>query len=153
MCTTAQAIRTRVRHDLGIPVSEGTAPTCTLAELASHGAKHTTALCGGRQGRMPSRRQASMPSCTRLPSAACWAWGRLTERLAALQITTARELRDTHPVAMRKRFSVTVERRGQVMFSRSFSTPVTSTDAMHQVFFDLRPERHPPAKTAEVRGR
>lgn len=153
LTSQARAIRAQVRHDLGIPVSVGIAPTRTLAKLASHGAKRTPSLGGvANLDDYPPARLDAILAAT--PVADLWGIGRrLSARLEDLGISTARELRDTDPQAMRRRFSVNVERtvlelrgtpcieiderdserRGQVMFSRSFSTPVTSTDAMHQV--------------------
>jgi DNA polymerase V len=149
----ARAIRERVRHDLGIPVSVGIAPTRTLAKLASHGAKRSRGLGGvaSLDAYGPERLDAIL---TATPVGDLWGIGRrLCARLEDLGIVTARQLRDADAMAMRRRFSVNVERtvlelrgtpcieieerdsqrRGQVMFSRSFSTPVTGTEAMHQV--------------------
>ncbi|MFT8636479.1 MAG: hypothetical protein ABF811_00765 [Pseudoclavibacter sp.] len=83
-------------------------------------------------------------------------WGvgrRISAHLEAMRITTARQLRDADLKQVRKRFNVNLartvlelrgtpcidiedrdaERTGQVMFSRSFSTPVTTETEMHQV--------------------
>lgn len=150
---TGRAIRRRVAHDLGMPVSVGIAATHTLAKLASHGAKHSPAL--DHVACLDSYSQAQLDAILEAtPIADLWGIGsRLDRRLAGMGIRTARGLRDADPTMMRKRFNVNVartilelrgvdcitvddrdaDRVGQIMFSRSFSTPVTSTTGMRQV--------------------
>lgn len=149
----ARAIRTKVRHDLGLPVSIGVAPTKTLAKLASHGAKHSPTLAGvAVWDAYPSDRQTAILDAT--PVGDLWGIGRrMAVHLAGLGIDTAAQLRDTDPKSMRKRFTVNTartilelrgtpcietadrdaDREDQLMFSRSFSTPVTTRRDMHQV--------------------
>lgn len=149
----ARSIRTRIHHDLGIPVSVGIAPTRTLAKLASHGAKHTPGLGGVAATDLytPAQLDAIL---TATPVGDLWGVGRrISAHLEAMRITTARQLRDADLKQIRKRFNVNLartvlelrgtpcidiedrdaERKEQVMFSRSFSTPVTTEAEMHQV--------------------
>lgn len=146
-------IRAAVRHDLGLPVSVGIALTRTLAKLASHGAKHSPTLAGvaAWDSYTPTQQDAILDAT---PAGDLWGVGhRMEAHLTGLGIHTAHQLREADPKAMRKRFSVNIartilelrgtpcieigdrdaERTGQLMFSRSFSTPVTTTRDMHQV--------------------
>jgi DNA polymerase V len=78
--------------------------------------------------------------------------GRTAKRLAELNIHTIRDLRDADPILIRKKFSVVLQRsvyelrgidcipleaartvRDQLIFSRSFSSPVTTIADMEQV--------------------
>ncbi|WP_071161958.1 Y-family DNA polymerase [Acidipropionibacterium acidipropionici] len=150
---TGRAIRARIAHDLGIPVSVGIGPSHTLAKLCSHGAKHTPSLGGvaSADSFSPTRWDRVLGAT---PVADLWGVGpRLDKRLARMGIRTALQLRDADPGHMRRVFSVLVERTvlelrgvdciqiddrdadriGQIMYSRSFSTPVTTRDEMHQV--------------------
>lgn len=150
---TARAARARILHNLGIPVSVGIASTRTLAKLASHGAKQTPALGGvATIDRYPGARLDRILEAT--PVGDLWGVGRRgVRRLAGLGIENARQLRDSDVESMRRRFSVTMAhtilelrgrpcieltgydtaRREQVMFSRSFATPVTDPLRMRQV--------------------
>nr|WP_285130545.1 hypothetical protein [Propionibacterium freudenreichii] len=153
LAAMGREIRRRVAHDLGLPVSVGIGPSRTLAKTFCHGAKDHPVLAGVGSTDLysPTQIDAILDS---IPAAEVWGIGRrLAERLGGLGIHTALQLRDADPKAMRRKFSVMVERTvrelggtdcvtitdrdaartGQVMFSRSFSTPVTSTDQMHQV--------------------
>ncbi|MFT8395934.1 translesion error-prone DNA polymerase V autoproteolytic subunit [Propionibacterium sp.] len=106
----AQAIRARIRHNLGIPVSVGIAGTRTLAKLASHGAKHTPSLDGvaSLDSYRPGQVDAILEAT---PVGELWGVGRrLAARLEALGVATACQLRDADPKAMRRRFSVNLER-------------------------------------------
>lgn len=148
-----RAIRARVNRDVGLPVSVGIAPSRTLAKLASRGAKRSPGLAGVAVTDHYSTQQWDQ-ILEATPVGDLWGIGpRLTRRLAALSISNARELRDTNPAQMRRRFNVNVARTvlelqgvsciepgerdqprtGQIMFSRSFSTPVTTTTDLHQV--------------------
>lgn len=146
-------IRAGVRRDLGIPVSVGIAPSRTLAKLASHGAKRSRGLGG----------VASWDACTpaartrilrATPTGQLWGVGRRTAaRLEALGVHDADQLRQQDPDVIRQRFGLPLartvlelrgtaciditchaeERRHQVIFSQSFSHPVTTATEMHQV--------------------
>ena len=145
--------RAQARHHIGLPVSVGIASTRTLAKLASRGAKHSPALGGvASLDDYPAAQVDAILEATAVED--LWGIGpRLTRRLSALGIENARQLRDSDPSAMRRRFNVNVARTilelrgvsciepgerdaprtGQVMFSRSFSTPITTTRELHQV--------------------
>ena len=146
-------IRRRILHDLGVPVSVGIGATHTLAKLASHGAKHSPTL--GHVADLDAYRPGQVDAILEAtPVADLWGVGRrLDSRLASMGIRTARQLRDADPAVMRRRFNVNLartilelrgtdcitiddrdaDRTGQIMFSRSFSTPVTDPTQMHQV--------------------
>lgn len=145
-------IRAVVQKNLGLPVCVGIGRSKTLAKLANRGAKNAARLGGvANMDDYPAERvDRIMDSLTvdQLWGVA----GRTTKKLAGYGIHTVRELRDADPRAIRKWFSVVLQRtvyelRGidcipleeertvkeQIIFSRSFSTPVTTLEAMHQV--------------------
>ncbi|WAC50413.1 Y-family DNA polymerase [Frigoribacterium sp. SL97] len=148
----ARDIRAAVKLHVGLPVSIGIAPSKTLAKLANHGAKKNPSLGG-----VANLDDYSPEHVTRilesLPSDEVWGVaGRTKKRLAALNIHTAAELRDADPGVIRKKFSVVMQRtvyelrgvdclpleppaavREQLMFSRSFATPVTTVQDMERV--------------------
>ncbi|MFC0247293.1 MULTISPECIES: Y-family DNA polymerase [Citricoccus] len=149
----------RIREDVarctGIPVRVGIAPTKTLAKVALLGVKRSAPLAevgvchfGGYS---PTQRDAILAS---IPVTDLWGVaGRLGRRLANLNIHTAADLAAQDPGQMRRRFSVVLERtvrelrgtpcipleeeprqyKDQLIYSRSFSEPVTTTPAMRQV--------------------
>lgn len=147
----ALQIRQRVKNWVGLPVSVGIAPSKTLAKLANHVAKKQT-----QWGGVCDLTTFSVADLDRLLAAIAvrevWGVGRrLTTALAALGITTVRDLRDADPVQMRKRFSVVMERtvqelRGvscleiedvtppkqQIMSSRSFGQPIVSLEQLSE---------------------
>lgn len=151
--STARAMRRRVWRDLGVPVSVGIAHTRTLAKLASHGAKHSPQL--GGVASLDYYSSAQLDAILEATDVAdLWGVGRrFTKRLGALGIVNARQLRDADLVGIRRRFNVNLaqtvlELRGipcveiverdclrhhQIMYSRSFSTPIRSVSQMHQV--------------------
>ncbi len=151
--TTCRAIRAKIFHDLGVPVSIGVAPTRTLAKMASKGAKKTPSLDGVATFDAYSAPQVDA-ILESTPVGSLWGVGRRFERrLVNMEITTALQLRGLDPVSARTKFNVNLSRtiyelRGvpcidiedrdairkeQVMFSRSFSTPITSAAEMCQV--------------------
>lgn len=148
----ATRIRAEVARNVGLPVCVGVAPTKTQAKLANHVAKHTPRLAG----------VCSFDSLSgddvwalqeRLPVTGLWGVGRRNgERLVAEGIETIADLRRADPARIRKRHSVVLERtvrelnsvpclpatseradRAQVMFSRSFSQPVTTAAELAEV--------------------
>ena len=153
LAAVGRRIRATVRRDLGIPVSVGIAPTKTLAKLASAGAKHSRGLDGvAVWDRCTAAARTRILRAT--PAAGVWGVGRRTAaRLAVLGIDTAQQLREQDPRAIRQQFGVNLartvlelcgtpcietadhdaERADRVVFSRSFSTPVTTVAQMHQV--------------------
>ncbi|KAB1661557.1 Y-family DNA polymerase [Pseudoclavibacter sp. CFCC 13796] len=152
LVSTAREIRRRIRHDIGVPVSVGIAPTRTLAKLASHGAKSSRTLAGVActDWYTPDQMNRILDST---PVSELWGVGRRgVKRLSGIGIETALQLRDSDPQNMRSRFNVNMahtilELRGtpcieigdhdairqQVLFSRSFSTPVSTPTEMGQV--------------------
>ncbi|MFV0433051.1 MAG: Y-family DNA polymerase [Leucobacter sp.] len=145
-------IRAEVLRCVGIPVRVGIGRSKTLAKLASRGAKADLTLGGVCHiGRYSPAHLDRIMAATAVDDL----WGvasRTRKKLAGLGIFTAADLRDATPKWIRKRFSVVLERtvlelngipcipldvprefKDQLIFSRSFSTPVTTAAEMHQV--------------------
>ncbi|EMY32476.1 DNA polymerase subunit UmuC [Arthrobacter crystallopoietes BAB-32] len=150
--TTAGAIRTAVGRRVGVPVCVGVAPTKTLAKFANHIAKRNPGMGGVCSlDSMPAGDIERIQS--RVPATGLWGVGRKTgQRLAALGIETIADLKAADPLMIRKRFSVVLQRtvlelngtacippidehadKQQIIFSRSFSSPVTTAEEMDQV--------------------
>jgi DNA polymerase V len=148
----ARQMRAAVLKNVGIPVSIGIATSKTLCKVSNHGAKRTPALRGvaNLDDYSPAQVTRILES---LPTTELWGVaGRTGTRLAELGIHTAAELRAADPGFIRKKFSVVMQRtvyelRGidcipleppatvkkQLMFSRSFATPVTTRREMERV--------------------
>ncbi|WP_018133691.1 Y-family DNA polymerase [Acaricomes phytoseiuli] len=144
-------MRTAIDRHLGMPVCVGIAPTKTLAKLANKWAKkasHFGGVCVWES--VPaSEREALM---ARLPVDELWGVaGRLAKRLAVIGIRTVLDLKNANPVRIREKFSVVLMRTvlelngqpcieleeeradpEQLIFSRSFSTPLTTPEEMRQ---------------------
>lgn len=142
----AQAMRRQVRQWIGIPVCVGIAETKTLAKLANHCAKK------GRAGNEGVCDLTGMSAANRTALFATIAvgevWGigpRIAQRMEERGIGDVEALRSADPKAIRREFSVTVERtvlelngvpcqemedavlpRQQIMSSRSFGQYVHS---------------------------
>ncbi|WP_372699074.1 Y-family DNA polymerase [Arthrobacter sp. JSM 101049] len=150
--STAGRIREAVWRHVGVPVCVGVAPTKTLAKFANHVAKRNPGLGGVCSlGSVPDEEIRRIQS--RVPVTGLWGvGGRTGKRLNALGIDTIADLRDADPLMIRKKFSVVLQRtvlelngtpcipeveeradKAQIMFSRSFSTPVTTSADMEQV--------------------
>ena len=143
-------IRATVRRNVGLPVCVGIAPTKTLAKLANRWAKGNPEFDGVcHWGLVPEENRRSL--LRRLAVSDVWGVGaRNARRLGAIGIDSAWDLAAADPVAIRKRFSVVLMRTvlelqgtpcitgrestgtEQVLYSRSFGTPVSTRDAMHQ---------------------
>lgn len=147
-----RAMKDAVRRNCGVPVCVGIASTKTLAKLCNKWAKNNPAFNGVcHWDSVPlAQREHLMASLSVIEI-----WGvatRLTKRLAALGIRTILDLSRANPVMIRDRFSVVMMRtvlelqgkpcipmeeerigRDQLIFSRSFSTPITTQAAMRQV--------------------
>ncbi|MFK4298106.1 DNA polymerase V [Arthrobacter sp. GAS37] len=145
-------VKDSLRDLVGVPVCVGIAPTLTLAKMANRWAKRAPGFDGVCvwTDTPPVWRERLME---RLPVSEVWGIaGRLEKRLGALGIHTVAELAAADPVWIRGRFSVVQmrtcldlkgvkavqleeERRGkeQLIFSRSFSEPITTTNGMRQV--------------------
>lgn len=145
-------IRRTIRRNVGLPVCVGIGPSKTLAKLANKGAKKHPSLAGVADIDWWSPEQLDeILDSTHVTDL----WGvaeRTSKRLAALDIHTARELRDADPKLIRKKFSVVLQRtlyelrgvdcipleqersaKDQLIYSRMFATPVTSIPDMEQV--------------------
>ncbi|MGG5753698.1 DUF4113 domain-containing protein [Zafaria sp. Z1313] len=152
LASTAREVRSAVALHVGVPVCVGVAPTKTLAKFANHVAKRNPGLGGVCSlGSLPPGELERIQS--RLPATDVWGVGRKSgEKLAALGIGTIAALRAADPLMIRKRFSVVMQRtvlelngtpciapvderadQQQVMFSRSFSTPVDTAAQMEEV--------------------
>ena len=150
------ALAARIRYDVhryvGVPVCVGVAPSKTQAKLANHIAKRTPSLEG----------VCSLDSLApddvwrlqeRLPVTGLWGVGRRSgEKLVAQGIETIADLRRADASKIRKQHSVVMERtvrelngvnclpptaeradRAQVMYSRSFSSPVSTAAELDEV--------------------
>ena len=148
-----QAIRGRVAEWVGMAVCVGFGPSKTLAKLANHCAKKGLA---GRDGVCDLTALEGPAMDTLLggiPVGEVWGVGRKTgEKLDRLGIRTIAELKAADPAWIRSRFSVVLERTvlelggtacvpdvderagpAQVIFSRSFSRPVSTAAEMDDV--------------------
>ncbi|WP_267278009.1 Y-family DNA polymerase [Arthrobacter sp. CDRTa11] len=146
------AMKEACRRHVGVPVCVGIAGTKTLAKLANKWAKNNPAFNGVCQwGSVPAPvREALMAGLSVIEI-----WGvatRLTKRLNAMGIQSILDLSRADPVVIRDRFSVVMMRtvlelqgtpcipmeeerigRDQLIFSRSFSTPITTAPDLRQV--------------------
>ncbi|MCQ9163958.1 Y-family DNA polymerase [Arthrobacter sp. STN4] len=152
MLALGRGIKDAVRRHVGVPVCVGIAGTKGLAKLANKWAKHNAPFGGvcHWESIPEAEREALM---SRLSVVELWGVaGRLTKRLNAMGIRSVLDLKNANPVLIRDRFSVVLMRtvlelqgircipmeeerigREQLIFSRSFSTPITSHAAMRQV--------------------
>lgn len=152
MALTSHAMKDAVAKNVGLPVCVGVAATKTLAKLANRLAKHQDrfdGVCVWDQ--VPKRDREDL--MRRLPVTEIWGIaGRLGSRLAGLGIYTISDLAAADPGAMRRRFSVVVERtirelngvpcipfeappegKEQLIFSRSFSKKIREVSEVRQV--------------------
>ena len=150
--TLGERIKAEVFRLTGLPVCVGIAKSKTLAKMANKTAKHIKELGGVCVwDRAPAQTTENL--LARLPVVEVWGIGpRLTKRLRGLGIWTAKDLRDANEVRIRDKFSIVqmrtvLELRGipcipmeeeraikdQLIFSRSFSDPITDRVGMEQV--------------------
>ncbi|UTT40472.1 Y-family DNA polymerase [Glutamicibacter mishrai] len=150
--TLGDQIKSEVFRLTGLPVCVGIAKSKTLAKMANKTAKHIKELGGVCVwDRAPVQTTENL--LARLPVVEVWGIGpRLTKRLRGLGIWTAKDLRDANEVRIRDKFSIVqmrtvLELRGipcipmeeervikdQLIFSRSFSDPITDRMVMEQV--------------------
>lgn len=146
-------IRQTVRRLTGVPVRVANGSTKSLAKVAALGIKRTPDMNGvlhlGRYGAEQMSRILNSIPVTDLWGVA----GRSGKRLAAMNVHTARDLRDLDPKCARKKFNVNMERivlelrgtsriplelippstKDQLIFSRSFSQKITEEHDMEQV--------------------
>lgn len=148
----AHEIKNAMMEHLGLPVCVGIGRTKTIAKLANKAAKknpHLNGVCVWDAVTFEDRESL----LARLPVVEIWGVGpRLTKRLNALGIWSMMDLRDTDAVMIRNRFSIVLMRtvlelrgtpcipleeaheiKDQLIFSRSFSNPITNTHEMEQV--------------------
>ncbi|MDR1709121.1 MAG: Y-family DNA polymerase [Candidatus Accumulibacter sp.] len=153
----ARALRDRVHRWVGIPNCVGIGPTKTLAKLANHVAKDALRKPGSYPGELAGVADLSaLPSSalddvlTATPVGEIWGVGRrYSEKLAALKIHTAFDLRAASPGMIQKRFGVVLARtqselsgvpcldleeiepdRQQIMVSRTFGERVSDPQAI-----------------------
>lgn len=144
-----QQVRERIGHWIGITVCVGIAPTKTLAKLANHAAKKYPATKGVVDLTNPDRQRRLLAL---VPVDDVWGVGRrLSKRLNALGITTALDLANASPRAIRDQFSVVLERtvrelngescieleeipptKKQIVCSRSFGVKVTQFELLRE---------------------
>jgi DNA polymerase V len=147
-----ERIRADIARFVGVPVCVGVAPTKTQAKLANHVAKRTAAL-GGVCSFDSLRPDDVWALQERLPVTGLWGVGRRGgAKLIAEGYETIADLRRADPSVIRKKHSVVLERtvrelnsvsclnanevksdRAQVIYSRSFSHPVTTGAEMREV--------------------
>ncbi|HFQ5199058.1 TPA: translesion error-prone DNA polymerase V subunit UmuC [Vibrio vulnificus] len=144
-----QQVRERIGHWIGITVCVGIAPTKTLAKLANHAAKKYPATQGVVDLTNPDRQRRLLAL---VPVDDVWGVGRrLSKHLNALGITTALDLANASPRAIRDQFSVVLERtvrelngescieleeippiKKQIVCSRSFGVKVTHFELLRE---------------------
>lgn len=142
-------IRDRVKRDTHLAVGVGIAPTKTLAKLANHAAKKWPQT-GGVVDLSNVERQRKLLALT--PVEDVWGVGRrISKKLNAMGILTAKDLSEQSTYVIRKHFNVVLERtvrelRGepclemeefaptkqQIVCSRSFGYRVTEYADMRQ---------------------
>jgi DNA polymerase V len=148
-----QQVRERIGHWIGITVCVGIAPTKTLAKLANHAAKKYPATQGVVDLTNPDRQRRLLAL---VPVDDVWGVGkRLSKRLNALGITTALDLANASPRAIRDQFSVVLERtvrelngescieleeipptKKQIVCSRSFGVKVTQFELLREAIYE-----------------
>ncbi|MGL3808133.1 Y-family DNA polymerase [Paeniglutamicibacter sp. R2-26] len=148
----ARRMKQDVMDHLGLPVCVGIARTKTLAKLANRCGKkfqNLDGVCVWEAVTLADRERL----LGQLSTVETWGIGpRLTKRLNGLGIWTMKDLRDADAVMLRNRFSIVMMRtilelrgipcipmeeeheiKDQLIFSRSFSAPITDTHGMEQV--------------------
>ncbi len=143
-------IREAILRQVGIPCSVGIGRSKSLAKMASKIAKTTQSGVMDFDDYPPERLEQYMEH---QPVVNLWGIAaRTSQRLSGMGIYTVRQLRDADPHVIRKRFSVVlqrtvyelrgvpcipleapVDRKEQLIFSRSFSEPITTPERMREV--------------------
>lgn len=148
----ARAIKDDLARRVGVPVCVGVAATKTLAKLANKTAKKIPALGGicVWDALPTSRREALL---TTLPVSELWGVdSRTARRLALIGIFSINDLALASPTVIRQKFNVVLMRtalevrgisaiefeesrlaKDQLIYSRSFSHPITTQEHMRQV--------------------
>ncbi len=147
-------IRATVQQHIGMTVCVGMAPSKTLAKLANYAAKKYPGTQGVVDLTSPERQQRLLEL---VPVEEVWGVGRkISKRLNALGITTAWQLAQANPKAIRKQFSVVLERtvkelngqacftmqtqppaKQQIVVSRSFGQRITNMNLMREAISDF----------------
>lgn len=148
----ARQLRREVANRLGLPVGIGVGQTKTLAKLANLAAKKADWMHGVCVwDALPEDYRERV--LARLPVQQIWGVGpRTAKKLAAMCVETVEQFLAADPLMIRRRLGVPVMRtllelHGQpcveledsrefhdsLVFSRSFSTPVTTVETMEQV--------------------
>ncbi|MGK3131173.1 translesion error-prone DNA polymerase V subunit UmuC [Pantoea sp. C8B4] len=142
-------IRARVKQETHLTVGVGIAPTKTLAKLANHAAKKWTKT-GGVLDLSSLERQRKLMALVAVEDV--WGVGRrISKKLNAMGIITAKDLSEQSTYIIRKHFNVVLERtvrelRGepclgleefaptkqQIVCSRSFGSRITEYQDMRQ---------------------
>jgi DNA polymerase V len=152
LAALGRSMKAAVRRNVGVPVCVGIASTKTLAKLANKWAKNNKAFAGVcHWDSVPAPEREALLG--RLSVEEVWGIaGRLTRRLNVMGIFTIADLVRADPVAIRDKFSVVMMRtvlelqgtpcmpveeerigRDQLIFSRSFATPITTAAGIRQV--------------------
>lgn len=142
-------VRARIKQETHLTVGVGIAPTKTLAKLANHAAKKWSKT-GGVLDLSNIERQKKLMAL--VPVEDVWGVGRrISKKLNAMGIITAKDLSEQNTYIIRKHFNVVLERtvrelRGeqcleleefaptkqQIVCSRSFSSRITEYIYMRQ---------------------
>jgi DNA polymerase V len=145
----ARLIRARVKQETHLTVGVGIAPTKTLAKLANHAAKKWTKT-GGVLDLSNIDRHRKLMALVKVEDV--WGVGRrISKKLNAMGIVTAKDLSEQSTYIIRKHFNVVLERtvrelRGepclgleefaptkqQIVCSRSFGSRITEYQDMRQ---------------------
>ncbi|MDN6172322.1 MAG: hypothetical protein L0J06_05990 [Yaniella sp.] len=147
-----EQIKLEILRLVGLPVCVGIAKTKTLAKLANQAAKKIPQLAGVCVwDRVPAATTEQL--LEDLPVGEVWGIGhRVANRLNGVGIVSIKDFRDTDELRIRDKFSIVqmrtlLELRGtscipaaeeremkdQLIFSRSFSEPITDREQMEQV--------------------
>ncbi|HEY4535220.1 MAG TPA: Y-family DNA polymerase [Enteractinococcus sp.] len=147
-----EEIKREIWRLTGLPVCVGIAKTKTLAKLANQAAKKVPQLAGVCVwDRVPETTREEL--LDQLPVGEVWGIGRrMVKRLNGLGIMSVKDFRDADEFQIREKFSIVqmrtlLELRGiacipmeeereikdQLLFSRSFSEPITDREQMEQV--------------------
>lgn len=144
-----RAVRARIKQETHLTVGVGIAQTKTLAKLANHAAKKWTKT-GGVLDLSNIDRQRKLMAL--VPVEDVWGVGRrISKKLNAMGIMTAKDLSEQSTYTIRKHFNVVLERtvrelRGepclqleefaptkqQIVCSRSFGSRITKYDDMRE---------------------
>lgn len=145
----AQRMQQAVWRQLRLPVGVGIGSTPTLAKVASHAGKKLGTANGVAVIVSSQQRQWALQQ---MACAEVWGIGqRIAKRLAVMGITTAWQLAQQDPKAMRKQFSVEIERtvrelngeacqhwdavraaKQQIFSTRAFGEKVTDRHSLRQ---------------------